>query len=58
MNCVRFHGTALLCLAVPLSLPFVASAQSDYGSIGGFVKDPSGAVVPKAKVSAKNEATG
>ena len=36
----------------------VAFAQSDFGSISGFVKDPSGAVVPKAQVSVKNEATG
>src|ERR1035441_6314796 len=34
-----------------------AIAQSDYGSIGGFAKDPSGAVVPKAKVVVTNEAT-
>jgi len=33
-------------------------AQSDVGSIGGFVRDPSGGVVPKAKVVIKNEATG
>jgi Carboxypeptidase regulatory-like domain/TonB-dependent Receptor Plug Domain len=33
------------------------NAQSDYGSIAGFVKDPSGAVVPKVKVLIKNEAT-
>src|ERR1035441_10408488 len=33
----------------------LAFAQSDLGSISGFVKDPSGAIVPKAKVSVKNE---
>ena len=33
-------------------------AQSDYGTVVGFVKDPSGAVVPKAKVTVRNEATG
>jgi hypothetical protein len=36
----------------------IAFSQSDYGSIGGFVKDPTGGVVPKAKVVVKNEATG
>jgi hypothetical protein len=30
-------------------------AQTDLGSISGFVKDPSGAVIPKAKVTVKNE---
>jgi hypothetical protein len=35
----------------------VAFAQSDYGSLSGFAKDPSGAVVPKAKVTIRNEAT-
>jgi hypothetical protein len=36
----------------------VATAQTDTGSIGGFVKDPSGGVVPKAKVTLRNEGTG
>ncbi|MGA2118242.1 MAG: carboxypeptidase-like regulatory domain-containing protein, partial [Bryobacteraceae bacterium] len=40
----------LLCVAV-------AFAQTDTGSIGGFVKDPSGGVVPKAKVTLRNEGT-
>ena len=35
-----------------------AFAQSDVGTITGFVKDPSGAVVPGAKVSVKSDATG
>jgi hypothetical protein len=58
MSHVRFNRMVLLCVAILLSLTFTASSQSDYGSIGGFVKDPSGAVVPKAKVLVKNEATG
>jgi hypothetical protein len=33
-------------------------AQSDVGSITGFVHDPSGAVVPNVTVKVKNEATG
>src|SRR5271165_6893853 len=36
----------------------VGWAQSDNGSITGFAKDPSGANIPKAKVTLKNEATG
>jgi len=46
---------ALLGLAV---FTAILMAQSDVGSIGGFVRDPSGGVVPKAKVVLKNEATG
>ena len=33
-------------------------AQSDNGSIVGFVRDASSAVVPNAKITAKNETTG
>jgi hypothetical protein len=33
-------------------------AQSDLGTINGFVKDPTGATVPGATVIVKNEATG
>jgi Carboxypeptidase regulatory-like domain len=35
----------------------VATAQTETGSMGGFVKDPSGGVVPKARVTIKNEGT-
>jgi hypothetical protein len=36
----------------------LAIAQSDVGTITGFVRDPTGAVVPNAKVTLKSEATG
>src|SRR5437899_743358 len=51
MRAVTLACLLLLCTSL-------AFAQSDLGSISGFVKDPSGAVVPKAQVSVKNEATG
>src|SRR5215472_7180268 len=57
MNSVRFVRALLLALAVVACFN-VAFAQSDLGSISGFVKDPSGSVVPGAQVVVKNEATG
>ena len=45
-----------LCLAL-LCLSFVGLAQSDLGSIVGFVKDPTGATVPNAKVTVRNQAS-
>ena len=35
-----------------------AFAQSDVGTITGFVRDPSGSVIPNAKVTIRSEATG
>ena len=57
MNRVRSCKMAL-GLAAALLLALAAYGQSDYGSIAGFVKDPSGGVIPKSKVNVKNEATG
>src|SRR5579871_5087678 len=54
MHLRRVRSFVLLCMALCAML----SAQSDSGSIVGFVKDPSGGVVPKAKISVKNESTG
>jgi hypothetical protein len=49
-----------LCRAVALYAVLVigtslAFAQSDLGSISGFVQDPSGATVPRAQVTARNQ---
>ena len=44
---------ALLFVSIP-----AVFGQSDNGSITGFARDPSGAVIPKAKVTLRNEATG
>jgi hypothetical protein len=52
----RLRAVTLLLALLPVST--VLKAQTDNGNIVGYVKDPSGAVVPKAKVALKNEATG
>ena len=54
------HATRKLLAAVAAFVCFgaLAYAQLDFGSITGFAKDPSGAFVPKVKVTIKNEATG
>src|SRR6516164_3282151 len=57
MNNVRSSRVVLFTLAMFVCLS-VAFAQSDLGSLSGFVKDPSGAVIPKAQVTVKNESTG
>jgi len=57
MNQVSFVRATLLALVVLLCTS-MAFAQSDLGSISGFVRDPSSAVVPKAQVTVKNEVTG
>src|SRR5258708_17575739 len=49
-----FIRAALLVALASLAL----FAQSDLGSITGFVKDPSGSVIPNATVTVRNEATG
>lgn len=49
--------TAALLMALGLFIPGSASAQNQ-GTISGNVQDPTGAVVPGAKITAKGEATG
>src|SRR5437879_221441 len=57
MRSKNSRGMVLLSgLALFLSLGLSAFAQSDNAQISGFVKDPSGAVVPGVTVVAKNEA--
>lgn len=54
MKTIRLANVILLLVMATL----VLMAQSDLGSISGFVKDPTGATVPNATVTVKNEATG
>jgi hypothetical protein len=47
-----------LVTAIFLFISVAAFAQSDVGTIVGFVRDQSGAVIPGATVTIRNEATG
>ena len=59
MSHVRYSRALLFCATAVFSLASSALlAQSDNGNIVGYVKDPTGAVIPKSKVSLKNESTG
>jgi len=49
---------SLLAVLIAFALVPTASAQSFRGSIRGTVVDPSGSVIPNAKVTAKSAATG
>ncbi len=56
----RLSKAFRLCLLISVCVPFSIGvfAQSDNGTINGSVMDPSGAVVPNATVTVKNQATG
>jgi len=60
----RVIGAGVFCLCAALTIlisiffSVPAMAQNDVGSIVGFVSDSSGAAVPNAKVTVKNEGTG
>src|SRR2546426_1005544 len=56
MKSLQLAAATLLLLAFGRALPSLA--QSDRGTVTGTVMDPSGAVVAKAKVNAKNVNTG
>ena len=55
-NFVMKCGYMFAALAALLLISVAAFAQSDVGTITGFVRDPTGAVVPNATVIIKNEA--
>jgi len=57
MRNARIYSVLAVVVAV-LIVASSASAQSFRGSIRGVVTDPSGSVIPNAKVTAKNIATG
>ena len=48
---------AFLCLLFSMLALSIALAQSDVGSLVGFVKDPTGAVIPNANLTIRNEGT-
>jgi hypothetical protein len=55
---VRFFVSAAIAFAVLILTTSVVTAQTITGSFRGTVTDSSGAVVPKATVTAANQATG
>jgi hypothetical protein len=56
INLLRGAGLLLCCLLVLVALPF--QAQNFTGSVVGAVRDPSGALVPGAKVTLTNTTNG
>ena len=58
LHWMRRLVTGLLCAVwIIVMVPAAAFGQSDKSTIGGFVTDQSGAVVPNAKIVLTNEAT-
>lgn len=51
---VRRFVRLVLCVGSLTFFSLIAFAQSDLGRISGFVKDPSGATVPNAKITVQN----
>src|SRR6478736_8012632 len=47
-----------LFLSLLLSLSAIAFAQAGRGTISGLIIDPSGAIIPGARITALNQATG
>lgn len=57
MSLVRFIASRASALLLLMALAISGWSQSDNSTITGTVKDPSGAAVPGAKVSVRNERT-
>ncbi len=51
-------ATTALFACLFSALPVIMSGQTNDGSIAGNVQDPSGALIPNAKITAKGQATG
>ena len=47
--------TSIVVFLASLVASGILSAQSDLGTISGFIKDPSGASIPNAEVTIKNQ---
>lgn len=54
---IRAFSPIVICSLLTLSIASASYAQVDTGAIAGTVSDPSGAVVPAAKVTLTNEGT-
>jgi hypothetical protein len=55
---MKKHWIALIAIAIVASMPLPVLGQAGYGSIAGTIQDPAGAVVPNAKITVTNMATG
>lgn len=55
---MSYRGALLIAPSIVLMSCLICQAQVEQGAISGVVTDSSGAFVPKAKITATNEATG
>jgi Carboxypeptidase regulatory-like domain len=55
-SCLLF--TLIVVLSLALTVPYLAGQSLTQGGVGGTITDPSGAVIPGAKVELKDLATG
>jgi len=57
-GCAASFARGLLCLCVVFACAVVSFAQAGRGGINGLITDTTGAVIPGAKVTARNAGTG